>query len=638
MLKRKLSDSLLGQHIKQKTDLSGLAILLVAVVVTWINFNTTPWRHENGVIKHDILGYYSYLPAALIFNDLSFNFIDDDPAFFGNKVYEHIAPNGGRYQKMTMGLSFLYFPFFMMGHAAAHITGAEITGYSTPYMFFLQFSSLIYLLIGLMLIRHILKQHFKDWVIALVLLAVVFGTGILFYTTFEAAMSHTYSFMLFALFVSLSIQWHTRQTLQTSIWLGLVLGLIALIRPTNGLIVLFLLFYDVNTLDELRARIMLFLKNWGKILVLGFFAFLVFLPQLLFWKINTGQWLFYSYGDEGFFFLKPEILNGLFSYRKGWLLYTPIMTFALAGIFMLYHRYRQFFTPILIFTILNIYVVYSWWCWWYGGSFGSRPMIDSYPLMAVSLAAFISWASIKLSGRIIIIALVILLCLHSIFQTIQYHYGAIHFDSMTKKAYWNSFGRVRAKHPFWDYLQSPDIQGAMKGAEAPAPPAPPTPVVVEKKHTFEAFLSCDYENITETGTMIYSSDQEILIQGASKLSDQMARSGKFAVCLHRHEQFGSDFQLQVNSGDMYKLSIWKYPANAAGGIAFTAMVESEFYNFTQITSQVDERGWGRVELEVLVPDTLAGRIKVYLWNPGSDKVYFDDLTIEKVKSASIKKD
>ncbi len=629
---------MLIQRIRSKTDLSWWAIFLVALVVTWINFNTTPWKHNGGVIKHDILGYYSYLPAALIFDDLSFKFIDDDPAFFGDKVYLHIAPNGGRYQKMTMGLAFLYLPFFLLGHAAAHITGAEITGYSPPYMFFLQFSSLVYLLIGLLLIRRILKQHFKDWISALVLLALVFGTGILFYTTFEAAMSHTYSFMLFTLFVYLSIAWQTRQTWKNSIWLGLVLGLIVLIRPTNGLIGLFLLLYDVKTVSEFLVRIKLFIMNWKKILALGFFAFVVFFPQMLFWKYNTGQWLFYSYGEEGFFFLKPEILNGLFSYRKGWLLYTPIMTLALAGIFILYRRYRQFFAPILAFAVMNIYVVYSWWCWWYGGSFGSRPMIDSYPLMAVSLAAVISWASNKLSGRVAIIALVILFCLHSIFQTIQYHYGAIHFDSMTKKAYWNSFGRVRAKHPFWDYLQSPDINGAMKGMEITAQPATPTHNEAKEKHTFEAFLSCDYEHITETGKMIYSSDAEILIEGASKLSDEIARSGKFAVSLHRNEQFGSDFQLQVNSGDIYKLAIWKYPANGNGGIAFTAMVESEFYNYTQITSLVDDRGWGKVELEVLVPDTLAGRMKVYLWNPGSEKVYFDDLTIEKVKSGPIKND
>jgi hypothetical protein len=112
--------------------------------------------------------------------------------------------------------------------------------------------------------------------------------------------------------------------------------------------------------------------------------------SLYFGKQTPAHGSYYSYGDEGFFFTNPQIINGLFSYRKGWLIYTPLMIFALLGILTLARRkFQQFFIPVLIFTVANIYVVYSWWCWWYGGSFGSRPMIDSYPLMAVALAGMV---------------------------------------------------------------------------------------------------------------------------------------------------------------------------------------------------------------------------------------------------------
>ncbi len=100
--------------------------------------------------------------------------------------------------------------------------------------------------------------------------------------------------------------------------------------------------------------------------------------------------MFYTYGDEGFFFSRPALLKGLFSWRKGWLLYTPMMALALTGFVFLKKRIPQAFWPLLIFTFANIWIITSWWSWWYGGSLGMRPMIDSYALLALPLAAFIS--------------------------------------------------------------------------------------------------------------------------------------------------------------------------------------------------------------------------------------------------------
>ncbi|MDP2424471.1 MAG: hypothetical protein Q8M23_09005, partial [Bacteroidales bacterium] len=452
-------------------------------------------------------------------------------------------------------------------------------------------------------------------------LSIVFATGVLFYSTFEAAMSHVYSFMLFSLFIWLSIKWHQKPSTFTTIWLGLTFGLIALIRPSNGLVVLFFILYNIKTMHEAGPRIRLFVRSWHQILLIIFLAVLVFTPQLFYWKFSTGQWFFYSYGDEKFFFLQPNILNGLFSYRKGWLLYTPIMIVALAGFYPLYKRYRQFFLAILVFTVLNIYVVYSWWDWWYGGGLGSRPMIDSYALMVIPLAAFITWISTRTWGKILAVIMVIIFGCHGIFQTMQYRYGALHYMAMTKKAYWHSFGRIRPKYPFYDYIEYPDIMQARKGIQAAA---------LKSKQTFEAFITCNYEVLTDNGEFFYSTDKEFLLSGVGKRSDEHARSGIYSMMLYKQEQFGSDMLLKVEPGEGFRLSVWKYPARATGGVALTAPLEANYYNFSQVVSAEDEIGWGKVELEVKIPDTLSGLMKIYLWNPGKEKVYFDDLTIEKI--------
>src|SRR6185436_10253555 len=110
---------------------------------------------------------------------------------------------------------------------------------------------------------------------------------------------------------------------------------------------------------------------------------LIFLPQLFYWKHQTGSWFFNSYLNEHFYFNNPHVFYGLFSFRKGWLVYTPIMFFALAGLYTLFKTMKEFFYPVLILFLLYIYVAFSWWCWWYGGSYGQRALIDIYPFLAV---------------------------------------------------------------------------------------------------------------------------------------------------------------------------------------------------------------------------------------------------------------
>ena len=159
-------------------------------------------------------------------------------------------------------------------------------------------------------------------------------------------------------------------------------------------ILVFILF-NVVSFNSLKAKVALFWEYKIQVLIIVIATLIVWVPQIAFWKYATGHYFFFSYGEERFYFDSPHIFDGLFSYRKGWLLYTPIMVFALLGIVSLVKVQKKWLAPVLVFTSLNIYVIYSWWCWWYGGSFGSRPMVDSYALMAIPLAAFYSWMDSK---------------------------------------------------------------------------------------------------------------------------------------------------------------------------------------------------------------------------------------------------
>jgi hypothetical protein len=439
----------------------------VFFVLIVTNFNIKRWKEAN-VIDWDITSYYGYLPAFFIHHDLKLDFIKGKEDEYKNKhqYWPETAPNGGKVIKTTMGMAIMYSPFFFVAHTVAKIKGYEIDGFSEPYEKYIHLSSIFYLLIGLIFLRKILLRFYDDWVVALVVLVTVLGTNLFFYSTTEAAMSHAYNFSLIAAFMYFSFSWHDNQKIRTSIYIGLIGGMIVLIRPINIIVFLVPLLYNVKNLKEFKSKITFFFKQWKHLFIIGILGFLILLPQLLYWKYITGNFFFNSYVGERFYFSNPHILEGLFSYRKGWLLYTPIMIFACIGFFMLYKKYRAVFWFCFVFTILNIYLLFSWWAWWYGGGFGMRAMIDSYSILAFPMAAFYQYLANK--KRVLGTALFLTLGLVALnlFQTAQYRTGAIHWDGMTKDAYWASFGTLKIKEEsYWELINSPDYDKAREGED-----------------------------------------------------------------------------------------------------------------------------------------------------------------------------
>ena len=192
---------------------------------------------------------------------------------------------------------------------------------------------------------------------------------------------------------------------------------------------------------------------------------LVWSPQLIYWKYISGSFFYYSYPDEqGFFFLNPQLFDTLFSWRKGFFIYTPVMMFAFVGIGLLYKKQKGFFWPILIYFLVTWYIISSWWSWWYGGSFGLRPFIDSYAVFSIGLATFITWL---FKTKWIPKALLGLLFLMSISLGVwhfnRYYGGSIHWAGMTREAYFDSFWLKRPSPEFNKKVRLPDFKLARKG-------------------------------------------------------------------------------------------------------------------------------------------------------------------------------
>jgi len=202
------------------------------------------------------------------------------------------------------------------------------------------------------------------------------------------------------------------------------------------------------------------------ILLFSVLAFIIVIsPQLAYWKYVTGDWLFFSYVGERFYFDKPHLIEGLIGFRKGWLLYTPIMVFAVLGMVYLKKNLPAFFLPVVITFSISVYVIFSWWCWWYGGSYGQRPLVDFYGLLALPMACFYKQVIEfgKKATKIVISVLLVLLITLSLFQNWQYYYGFIHYDSMSKEAFFMGFFEKQNTAEWYESLDVPDYDRAKNG-------------------------------------------------------------------------------------------------------------------------------------------------------------------------------
>ena len=503
-----ITGNLLRHGLHGRAWRSALTVAFIIIFMTVNMLSVKHWRDERRVIEWDAISYYAYLPAAFIYHDLSLSFADGYDGPHKLLVWPEKGPMDKYVIKTTMGLSIVWLPFFLAGHAAALISGADAGGYSEPYKFFLLVSALLFLLTGLTYLRRILLTLATDKITAMVLAAFVFGTNLYWYTLFQGTMAHVYNFALISAFAWYSMKWHgiktggfntaflkpgrgnifrrhesgrgsnweklpekaenTGKGLWPAVRLGLLLGLISLIRPTNIIIVIFLLLYGIVSRQDLKERAAGILKDYGLLLIMAITALVIWMPQMLYWKEMTGHWLWFSYGnDERFFFGDPAILKGLFSWRKGLFIYTPLMIISFAGIIALWIRRSPHALAVTAFVPLNIYIIFSWWCWWYGGGFGQRAFIDSYALMAVPAAALLSMAMTagRSFFRVAVVIVFLLFTAMGIFNNIQYYHGAIHWDSMTREAWLDSFGRIRPSARFIDLLESPDYEMAKKGAD-----------------------------------------------------------------------------------------------------------------------------------------------------------------------------
>ena len=350
--------------MNKKNNLSKLTVALIAVLFLYFNFKYS----ANNILSWDIFGYYLYLPLVFIYSDLGLENVSEiydiiekynNTATFYQAVQ---SPTGNWVMKYSMGLSILYLPFFLIGHVVALISEYPADGFSMPYQFSIFIGSITYTIAGIFFLRILLLKFFNDKITSFILLIIAFGTNYFFHTSMHGqnAMSHNYLFTLYVFILLLTDKWHESHKIKHIVLLGIVCGITILSRPTEIVCLFIPLLWGVTGKNSFFDKLKLLFRYKNQIALFSLIIIFIGFFQFIYWKIYTGKFLYYSYGGnagEGFEFLHPSILEVLFSFRKGWLLYTPLMFFSILGLIFLYQKNRFIFYSIFLYFIFNFYIV-----------------------------------------------------------------------------------------------------------------------------------------------------------------------------------------------------------------------------------------------------------------------------------------
>lgn len=575
------------------------------------------------ILSWDTMGYYLYLPLTFIYHDLGMKDVQvvqdliSQYELSGSFYQAWLADSGYWVIKYTSGEAILLLPFFLIGHLLTLITGGTADGFSIIYQYSIIAGCLCYLLISLILLRKILLRFFNDRITAFTLCCVLLGTNYYIQAASNPAVIHLILFFLYTLLIEATIQWHERPTTGWMATIAITAGLIIITRPTDVICLAIPFLYNIYSKETINQKLTLLKTHKWQLALAAVIIIVIGCIQLRYWKFATGHWIINSYNNpgEGMDFLTPHLWQVLFSFRKGWYIYTPIMFLATIGIYYTHKLHREMAWPITLFFLCNLYLIACWSCWWYAGSFSQRAFIQSYPLMAIALGSLIQAASeskrkiFQIGGPI----LLGLLILFNLFQSWQYRQRIIDPERMTRQAYFANFFALK-HNPQNDKLllvqRSTDAYDVLD-----------TTITYKQLPT----IVCDFEDSTRydhlcdtahSGLHAYQTDSLHIFTPAYKMPYRDITSGEYAW-VHVTAWIYPTCDMRENPGSMV------ITFNHKGGNYKYRALDLENLSLTP-------HQWNQIEMNYLTPEPRQKRdlLQVYYWHRGKQPVYVDDISID----------
>ena len=604
------------KYIKNRSSL--FALILIAFGLIYFNYSFNP----TNILSWDVFGYYMYLPMTFIYhnwdlhNTTILHTIIDQYQNTESLYQAYATETGSWIMRYSMGMSMLYSPFFALGHFIAGFTNYPQDGFSRPYQIAILCAGIFYSILGFYFLRKILLHYFTESVTAATLLIIYFGTNYFMHSSFNGsnAMTHNYLFTMYALIVWFTFKWHETFKIKYIIYLGLACGLNIVSRPSEMVCLLIPLLWKVGGEYSLFGKLGMLYKRRYQVVAFLAALFIVVLPQLIYWKMISGKFIYNSYGDnpgEGFEFAHPYLREVLFSFRKGWFIYTPVMIFSVIGVYNAYKQKRDYSSAVFFYFILNLFIVSSWSCWWYAESFSQRALIQSYGILVLPLGTCISSLANNTRRwlKYVIFSVITLMVVLNLFQTWQFIHEIIHSSRMTKAAYVAGFGKTKR----------PDEMDRL--------------LMIDRGTTEARTIDPNEYVMTHEWTQDFEDTPHSTMERAYSgvASEKMDSSFVYSPTIVK-----TFSELTEKDHVKMRISMWIYCTSdkgTQGSLVATFDHKDQTYGYEEAvldSVKIEANKWMEIKMNYVSPviRTAGDRFKVYYWFRAGEPVYIDKLNVE----------
>lgn len=619
-----------------KRKYSALIICITVCIAASFNIN---FGKQGSHYFGDALGYYIYLPSTFIYHNLKSpevlpqndSTIAQSALHYADQINDskNLSPKGIAFIQYTYGIALLELPFFAAAHVYELTKGHHPNGYTASYSNAIWIGNFLYSILGLMIIYKILRRYYSNLIPLLTVCIIFLGTNLFWFSIYQYGMSHVPIFFLYSLLMLLTIKVHEMPKTRLFVAIGFIVGLIIAIRPTDIVCVFIPLFYNVYNKQTIKEKLVFIGQHKLRLLLLILTSVIPVIPQLLYWRMVSGKYVFYSYGAQSFNWSHPKIIEGLFHFSNGWLPYSLVMIFALSG-FLLFRHFKQWAWSIFLTLPIYIYIIYSWYCFNYINGLGSRPMIHMYPLLAIPLATFINFINKKNVAVKAVFAAIILFMV-----SVNYSFSMLKAKLMLDTE--SASMRYCIQMLFKNKMNYNDFV-----VNDTAIPQPDT-----SKLVYLAALA--YNNYEDTALTYTIPDPTNKSNKVYEMKDAEYMPDGISV-IYNSSSFGGAKWLKA-SGRFYLIAWPEYPNrmlvteikhedkyiswqackidNKIGVANNSCKHTPKEYNLQHF----EHRFWGPVYYYVPIPKNIQNgdKINVYLWNPERQEVLIDDLKLELYK-------
>ncbi len=312
-----------------------------------------------------------------------------------------LTPTGYTFERVNIGTAVMWAPFYGAGSLFLWPTfdDAPYPGRAKTQLIWLNFSSWLYPILGGILTVGALRRFFPGRLIGFALVAVLFGTPVLFYMMTFPMSAHPALIFLSALLLYLWLsnkpgrEFPARGSSHPPApasflhytTVGVVIGWLMLVASYN---VVFLVLPGFDLLRELVTG-----RNWKAVfqngLAVAVGGLVGFLPQMIVFWLLFGNPLYSPYSGQ-LFWTEPYLLETLFSTFHGLFFYAPLLLLVFPGLWWWWRRQNSWIAAsIALVWLLLAYIVSINVAWWAGASFGNRYFLTLTPFFLFGLAAFI---------------------------------------------------------------------------------------------------------------------------------------------------------------------------------------------------------------------------------------------------------